>query len=460
MTNPFSMRGELDRWPYLAMAVPAILSQHLLAALVLGDSAAQALGRPLFWVSPFRTVFWGEPFGSTPSLQPAVLLGLLIFLVADAWLLAALSLRRARGGGANLGLATLAIVPGLQFAVVLLLALAPGFSRPNAGELAQAALPDGTPSPGKPDVVGRVQGLLAGMALCVLAVGLSTLVMRTYGFALFLASPAVIGITVGFIANRRAALTGGQTARLVLSALLLGGLALVGVAFEGVICLVMAAPLIAVMGLIGGAIGRAMAGDGTAGRNGAGMAIIILPLLIMGERAAPPHAGFEDARSIEIDAPPAAVWDSVVHMGPIPDAPAAPFRWGLAYPLRGRITGEGVGAIREGVFSTGIAYERVTEWEPGRKLSFIVLSDPPTMRELSPYERIDAPHTRSYFRTADARFTLTPLPNGRTRLTLATHHDLDLEPAPYWIPLARWAVRANKARVLAHFKAQAEGRPG
>jgi hypothetical protein len=143
-------------------------------------------------------------------------------------------------------------------------------------------------------------------------------------------------------------------------------------------------------------------------------------------------------------------------MGPIPEPPAAPFRWGLAYPVDGRIDGEGVGAVRRGVFSTGVAYEQVTEWEPGRKLAFIVLSDPPNMRELSPYGDLPTPHVRGYYRTLDARFSFTPLANGRTRLTLATRHRLDLEPALYWIPWAQWTTHVNKRRVLAHFKRQAE----
>jgi hypothetical protein len=147
---------------------------------------------------------------------------------------------------------------------------------------------------------------------------------------------------------------------------------------------------------------------------------------------------------------------AIVHMGPIPAPPAPPFRWGLAYPVSGSIQGSGVGAIRQGIFSTGVAYERVTEWDPARRLSFIVLSDPPALRELSPYRKVNAPHVSGYFRTLDARFTLTPLANGHTRLSLATRHELDLNPAFYWLPIAKWAIHANKARVLAHFAQQAE----
>ena len=53
---------------------------------------------------------------------------------------------------------------------------------------------------------------------------------------------------------------------------------------------------------------------------------------------------------------------------------------GLAYPLRGRLLSRGVGVIRLGEFSTGTARERVTEWVPGRRLGFAVLSQPPSWR--------------------------------------------------------------------------------
>jgi hypothetical protein len=119
-----------------------------------------------------------------------------------------------------------------------------------------------------------------------------------------------------------------------------------------------------------------------------------------------------------------------------------------------------VGTTRHGVFSTGIAIERVTVWERDRQIAFVVLSEPPSMRELSPYRRIDTPHVKGYFTTAGGSFRLLPIGDGRTRLIERTTHSLSLGPTSYWLPLARWVVRQNHARVLTHIKGEAEHATG
>jgi hypothetical protein len=124
--------------------------------------------------------------------------------------------------------------------------------------------------------------------------------------------------------------------------------------------------------------------------------------------------------------------------------------------LRGRLLGEGVGAERHGEFSTGGARERVTEWVPGRRLSFIVLSQPPAMEEMSPYGQVHAPHLSGYFETTTTSFELEALPGGRTRLTARAAHMLRMDPVLYWEPVARWAIHSNVRRVLHDIELKAE----
>ena len=57
--------------------------------------------------------------------------------------------------------------------------------------------------------------------------------------------------------------------------------------------------------------------------------------------------------SVDIATPPARVWRAVTHIDPFGSRPGLLFRAGS--PIRARIMGEGIGATRIGVFSTGTA---------------------------------------------------------------------------------------------------------
>ena len=150
------------------------------------------------------------------------------------------------------------------------------------------------------------------------------------------------------------------------------------------------------------------------------------------------------------------MWRVITSDRTIALSPGLPGLAGLAYPLRGRLLGEGVGARRLGIFSTGTAEERVTAWQPRRLLAFTVLSQPPVMEEMSPYREVHAPHLYGYVVSGDTRYVLTPTAGGGTRLALEATTVLHIDPIAYWEPIARWAFRTNVRRVLADTKQQAE----
>jgi hypothetical protein len=349
-----------------------------------------------------------------------------------------------RDAGLPFSVAYLAIIPVLQVPLIFCLALFP----------TSVKSPEAPLAPNKETQARSILlGMLAGMTISVVAAVFSTIVLGSYGYTLFLMTPVVVGAVAAYIANRDGKGDGGRTGKAVMGALGLGALAIIGVATEGAICLVMASPLIILLGMVGGSMGQ-IAAEFRKPRTTLS-SLAVLPILFLAESAFPPKSEFVSVESIEIAASPDQVWRSITQMGEITDAPTIPFSW-LAYPIAGKIDGEGVGAIRMGVFSTGTAYERVTVWEQGQRLWFDVLSNPPALREFSPYGEIKTPHTAGYFTTRYARFDITPLGDGRARLSLETLHDLKLEPALYWTPIAQWAVWENKKRVLAHFAKQAE----
>jgi hypothetical protein len=443
MLNMLSFQRRMRPAPYALWSLAIFFSQHALACLVLvahGRSLVPLVLDRQFLFMPLQML---ARQGGLPSAT--LILSFLGVLLA-AWMLAALAFQRAGDAGINSWIATSAVAPVVQLAVIIVLSVLP--SRATVPPLAASG------SAGASSMATALQGLAAGVALTLLAVALGALFFGTYGFGIF------VGATTGYFANRTADVGRSGTSKLVLGALLLGALALVLVALEGIVCLILAAPLAIAIAVVGGFLGRAIAVHaGHPPRHALG-GLALLPLVFAAETMLPPAVTFESRSTIRIAAPPEAVWPMLLYTDLSQEPVGLPFRLGVAYPLHGETLGEGVGALRRGAFSTGIVREQVTQWMPNRKLAFVMLDELPAMRELSPYAHVHAPHVIGYFRILETVFELAPMPDGGTELIERTSHELRLEPVLYWLPLARWMVHENNARVLAHIRRQAEIRMG
>ena len=300
-----------------------------------------------------------------------------------------------------------------------------------------------------------VAGTLAGVGIILLAVLISALVFRAYGWGLFVLTPFVVGFTTGYLVNRHELRTMKTTSALVLLAAALGCLGLIVFALEGLICLILASPLAALLAIGGGALGRRAARLGKE-PSGPLYCVALLPLMFAADAIPPPDALMLTNESIVIRAPASRVWQAVTSDDRIREPSTLVGRLGLAYPKRGRLDGSRVGAARSGYFSTGVAREKVTEWQKDRTLGFVVLKQPPTMTEMSPYRHVNAPHLNGYFETGETRFEIESLSDQKSRLTILAAHRLRIDPIIYWEPIARWAASSNTRRVLRDLKSKAE----
>jgi general stress protein CsbA len=300
-----------------------------------------------------------------------------------------------------------------------------------------------------------IAGTLAGVTIILLAVLISALVFRAYGWGLFVLTPLVVGFTTGYLVNRHELQTMKTTNALVLLAAALGCLGLIMFALEGLICLILASPLAALLAIGGGALGRRAARLGKE-PTGPLYCVALLPLMFAADAISPPDALMLTDESIVINAPASRVWQALTSDDPIREQPTLAGRLGLAYPQRGHLSGKGVGIARSGYFSTGVAREKVTEWQENRALGFVVLKQPPAMTEMSPYRHVHAPHVNGYFETGETRFKIEPLSGQRSRLTILAAHRLRIDPIIYWEPIARWAASSNTRRVLRDVKSKAE----
>jgi hypothetical protein len=286
---------------------------------------------------------------------------------------------------------------------------------------------------------------------------LSVYGLASYGLSLFLGTPFIIGALTAFLFNRRYPASGRETQQVVLMTLACVGGVLLVTASEGALCLLMAAPLGIGIGAMGAALGRRIALRDRSLAN-ALMAVMVLPFSATLDARRPASDLREVQSAVEIAAPPDVVWRNVIAFPPLPAPSELVFRAGVSYPVRAEISGQGVGAVRRCVFSTGAFVEPITRWEPGRRLSFDVDSQPRPLQEWSPYAQVSAPHLDGYFRSRRGEFRLVALANGHTRLEGSTWYEMKLQPAAYWVLYGDAIIHRIHLQVLQQIKATSESR--
>src|SRR5207302_602220 len=255
-------------------------------------------------------------------------------------------------------------------------------------------------------------GVAAAVAITIPSVLIGVYLRRLYSAGLFLGTPFTIGYISAYVFNARQAQSARHTLEVAVLAVALAGGAMLVFALEGALCIALALPLAALLALPGAVLGRAVALRGAGRSLLAGALLAPLVVLVSPRQRAPSH---EVVTVIEVDAPPAVVWRHVISFPQLAPPREWPFRVGVAAPMAARIVGSGVGATRYCDFTTGSFVEPVTVWEEGRRLGFAITTQPPPMREWSPYRDVNPPHLDGYFRATHGEFRPTPRTAPRPR---------------------------------------------
>jgi uncharacterized membrane protein YhaH (DUF805 family) len=455
----FRWSGVTDRQTYALVGLIGIAIKFNVDRFVAG----------YFHKSISFSIYWA-PLGSTARLpnvsgdDSAFLASLLIVSLPFLWVGLATTVRRLRDAGQPVWLSGLFFVPFINLLFFIALCWLPNGERAPAKE--------GAPWPTSNTLGNWIPRSKIGSALASIAattaiglgfVVLGTQILGAYGWSLFVGVPFFLGLfsvlTYSYHEPRsyRSCLNVA-----VLPVVLLGGVLLL-VALEGVICVLMAAPLAILLAVVGGWLGYAIQSNYWGpSRQSPGMlsaVLLLTPALFGVERAAALQPEiFVVHSSVEVNAPPQEVWNKVVAFKEIGAPRELLFRAGIAYPIRAEIAGRGAGAIRRCVFSTGPFVEPIQVWDEPRLLKFGVTENPPPMNELSPYANLRPPHLHGYFVSKQGQFELTALPGGRTRVTGTTWYRHTMWPAAYWHLWSDYIIHRIHMRVLEHIRDEAEGR--
>jgi hypothetical protein len=446
--------GTVDRGTYALVGLLGFAVKHNLDRLV----ATYGFHRPWrlfnYWV-PIREVARITALHSSDAqfLETMVLMSL-----PFVWIGVTMTMKRLRSAQLPSELVVLFFVPFLNLLFFLLLSLLPERDTPLAhGECGRSSFEQFIPE----SALGSAAvSLLVTVPFGVGLVWFGVRVLEGYGWGLFVALPFAMGFAAALVYGIRQprSFGGCMGVACICSALL--GLALLALAVEGVVCLMMAMPIALPLAVLGGACGY-MVQRRRWPQTGAQAFLSLLFLFVPGvqwtEHAVAPHAPMFVVRSaIDVQAPPEIVWKQVVAFSEIPPPREWMFRAGIAYPIRAEMLGSGPGAERHCIFSTGAFVEPIEIWDEPRRLKFSVTSNPVPMDEWTPYSHIEPPHLHGFLESNGGQFLLTPLPNGGTRLEGTTWYQHRLWPAAYWRLWSDAIIHRIHLRVLEHIRDKAE----
>jgi hypothetical protein len=451
LSDLWRWEGTLDRGPYAVLGLLLTALKYNIDRLLM----ASLYGNPWRW-----TLYWmpGDTFSRLLNDPEAAVVRwtLLSSSLPFLWAGVVLTLRRLRSAGLPLWLLALFCVPVLNLLFFAVLSILPprdaGRQGPDARFLSR--------------VIPRSYWGSAALAMTatVVPMGLTTIlateVARSYGWTLFIGVPFMIGFYSALLCSYHQPRTFGACFAVTAGSLGLLGLLLLAAAFEGFLCILMAAPIALAIAGVGTFLGYAVRKIHRDPYSSSLFGLlVVLPLLVGAETATGPEAPLVAVRtSVEIDAPPDRVWRHVVSFTEIPPPRELIFRTGLSYPLRAEIAGHGPGAVRHCVFTTGPFVEPITAWEEPRLLAFGVTSQPAPMEERTPWPSIHPPHLDGCFVSRRGQFLLEPLAGGRTRLEGTTWYTHELFPTFYWGLWSDAIIHQIHGRVLRHIRRLAQER--
>lgn len=446
----WSLTGRIGRTRYLASGLILLGLKHNVDRL----SAAIA-GYPYrlfnYWIFDSRGSWQQEP--ADTMFFVAVLLLAMPFI----WSGLALTMRRLRDAGLPLWLIFVFFIPFLNLIFFVILSVIPSHQSLDEGPKRPARISRLLP---QSSFGSAVVGIVITAILAVLEIQFSTEVLGQYGWGLFVGIPFFLGLNSTMIYSVHQPRSLGKCLLVSLLSVALVGLALLALAIEGVVCLAMALPIATPIAVFGGLVGYLLQKRlvlSTTNLRVASVVFLLIPGLILLEHAfggTPPL--YESKTSVVINSDPQTVWNHVVTSAELPPPTEAMFKTGLAYPVRAEMCGQGLGAERHAMFSTGAFVERMTVWDEPRLLAFDVTDQPPSMEETSIYKNVRPPHLENYFVARRGQFALKPLPDGTTLLEGTTWYQNYYWPAPYWHLWSDHIVDGIHKRVLLHIKTLAE----
>ena len=440
----FSLKGEIGRGAYAFTGLTLFLLKWNLdrsfSFLVQGENYPT----PFFYVLP-ETDFYS-------TADPArVILPIFSFALPFIYIGIVLTVKRLRSLGWPIYSSILFFIPFINLLFFFLLSILPEKSSTDRIKENKTRWLDRFIPQGKVTCAALVTGLSAALGTLFVSLSLLSGIGQDYGWGFFVGLPFAMGLTSAVTYGHHEKRNAKTCIGIALLTLAFSFLLLLALAIEGILCLFMAAPIALPLAALGGWVGFLMQNRPL--RHNPSLALFAATFLLMGfeEKTLPEAPLFAVHSEVIVDAPPEKVWTNVVTFSELPQADDWLFDLGIACPTCATIEGKGVGAIRYCNFTTGPFVEPITVWDEPNVLAFDVTSQPPPMKELSPYD-IHPPHLDGHLESKRGEFRLIRVEGERTKLIGTTWYKHNMWPATYWRTWSDFLIGRIHRRVLNHVK--------
>ncbi|WNJ19059.1 hypothetical protein [Pontibacter sp. G13] len=289
--------------------------------------------------------------------------------------------------------------------------------------------------------VSFILSFIVGLTFTSTGLTLMLLDMADLGMSIFFFLPLAIGISSGLLPNLKQAFLG------TLASLAVFSVFVIATKIEGVICLLMAAPILLTAVWIGWWIGKMLRknkGEPDVKASFAPILIFIVAniLELFSGSSAVPDAS---TTSMVLNGTPEAVYAEIIEVDTVDVETNLLHKIGLPTPRKCVLTAAQVGGLRLCDFEEGRIVETIQELVPNEYLRMEVTE-------------VELGHERTWLTFDEDIYQIEDLGDGTTRISRTTTYSSTLKPRIYWAYMEHLTIESEHDFVFRNLRKDVEGR--
>ncbi|PIF46561.1 hypothetical protein CLU96_3599 [Chryseobacterium sp. 52] len=280
-----------------------------------------------------------------------------------------------------------------------------------------------------------------------------------YGITMFFTIPISIGLIIGYIKYFREIEVWKicLTILKIIIGLFVFSLILIGIGLEGAICIIMAIPFIAFAMLVGFMIGSVIGGLDKRRYTGS----VFLFLLVINPASYIFDQNSEPIRDtvtteIIVNSSSDTVWKLLSTSILFNKPDFILFEKGVSYPKSIQLINNKGNLIYQCETNNDDINLNIDEYIENKKVRFSLENQTVPMKEVSPYEEMDARHLHDYFIVDYGEISLQKLSENKTKIIAKTQYSYKIAPKWYWKKWSNYILDRMQGQVLNSIKQQSE----